>query len=155
VKIAKTIGGDLYMVTSSTTAGFVNLNTGEVCSSIDTIDSVYEISVQEIRKNWKFPENTILYNPSLNYYAISTREILEGFETKAVYTDNIPRNKVYGYASRSRGWRIATQEEISLLHESLSRINWIINENGEFVKLITRKEISEKFGLNFDDIRIV
>lgn len=155
MKIAKTIRGDLYMVTSSITAKFVNLNTGAVCSNIEAIDSIYEISEQEIRKNWKFPENTILYNPSLNYYAISTREILEGFETKAIYTDNRPRNKVYGYASRSHGWRIATQEEISLLHESLSRINWIINENGEFIKLITRKEISEKLGLSFDDIRIV
>lgn len=155
MKIVKTIRGDRYMVTSSEVAGFVNLNTGAVCSSIDIIDSVYEISVQEIIKNCKFPENTILYNPSLNYYAISTREILGGFETKAIYADNLPRNNVRGFANKSRGWRIATQEEISLLHESLSKINWIINENGEFVKLITRKEISEKFGLNFDEIRIV
>lgn len=155
MKIVKTIGGDLYMVTSSITGRFVNLNTGTVCSSIDVIDSVYEISVQEIMRNCKFSENTILYNPYLNYYAVGRIEILGGFEVKALYTNGIPRNDVHGYVSKLHGWGIATQEEISLLHKSLSKINWAINEYGEFVKLITKKEISEKFGIKPNEIKIV
>ncbi len=151
MRIVKTIGGDLYMVTSS--SGFVNLNTGEVCSSIDIIDSVYKISIQEIIKKRRFQENTILYNPSLDHYAIGKREMLDGFDIKALYANNLPRN-LYGFAGKSYGWRIATQEEISLLHKSLSKINWTV-ENDKFVKIITKAEISEKFGLNFAEIKIV
>lgn len=138
MKIVKTIGGDLYMVTSSEVTKFVNLSTGAVCSGIDAIDTICEISIHSRR----ISENTILYNSSLNYYAITKEEMPEGFYVKGLYKKNsFPRNKVYGFAGKSNGWRIATPEEISILYELLSEINYDINENGEFVTNGSNKKL--------------